>query len=138
AASPHPGATAQRGVERGAGGNRERGSRPAPRLHHPPRPDRQDLSDRPARRDQLLERIDHQPLAAVAAVVGGNEDLVADGPQFVLEDKQIPGACSQDGNDLIAGLVEGLCGWGGDGRAYSAPRYQPRTVTIVHSGPSYT
>ncbi len=57
---------------------------------------------------ELLQRIGHQALAPVGAVVRDDDDLVRDGPHLILEDDQVLGPGPDDGDDLVARLLVGL------------------------------
>ena len=94
AAAAHAGAVDHQRVEAHHGLDPVRPGRLGDGLHHPRRPDRQHEVDLPARLDQLLELVGHEALAAVAAVVGRDQELVADRADLLLEDHQllVPGA----------------------------------------------
>ncbi len=74
--------------------------------HHRHGPDGEDAgrsSGRP--RIELLELVGDEALLAVAAVVGRDEDLVADGADFVLEDHEVARARAEDRDDVVARLA---------------------------------
>jgi hypothetical protein len=101
-------------------------------LHHDHRPDGDALVDRLALAD-LLERVGDQPLAAVGAVVRGDDDLVAGGADLVLEDQQALRPRADDGDHLVARLVEGL-GLGPDHRVADAPAHAADRAALLDVG----
>ena len=80
--------------------------------------------------DQRLELVGHEALAAVAAVVGGDEQLVADGADLLLEDHQLLVPAAHDRDHVVAGLLHGLGGRVGDGRADAAADHHDRAVKL--------
>src|SRR5665811_2176161 len=74
-------------------------------LHHDAGPDRIDEVD-VAGFTELLERLGDQALAATAAVIGRDDELVTDLPQLVLPEQQALVACGHDADDLVAGFLE--------------------------------
>src|SRR5450756_1279259 len=55
---------------------------------------------------ELLERLGDQAVTAAAAVIGGDDQLVTDLPHLVLPDQQALVAGGDDGDDLVASLLE--------------------------------
>ena len=80
--------------------------------------------------DQLLERVDHEALAAVAAVVGGDRSSSLIAPDLLLEDDQLLVAAAEDRDHVVAGLVHGLGGRVGDRRPDAAADDHDRAVGL--------
>src|SRR5665647_1949622 len=55
---------------------------------------------------ELLERLGDQALAATAAVIGGDDELVTDLPHLVLPEQEALVAGGHDADDLVAGFLE--------------------------------
>lgn len=69
------------------------------------------------------ELVGDQPFAATAAVVGGDEELIADRLHLLLQDHQLAGAPAEDAEDAVAGGFEGHGRRVGDGRADAASHH---------------
>ncbi len=75
--------------------------------------------------EHLLQRVGDQRLAPVGAVVGADDQLVADGAHLVFPEKQVLVAGADDRDDRVAGLLQARGRWGRWGRC---PRRRPRTA----------
>ena len=79
--------------------------RPGAELHHDARADGVDQVDA-AGFAELFERLGDQAMAATAAVIGGDYEIVTDLPHLVLPEQQALVAGRDDGDDLVAGFLE--------------------------------
>src|ERR1035437_9062875 len=77
-------------------------------LHHHPWADGVDKVD-VSGLAQLLEWLGHQTVAAAASIIGSDYELVTDLTHPVLPEQQALVAGSNDGDDLVAGLLQGPC-----------------------------
>ena len=130
AAAAHAGAVDHHRVEADHRLDPVRPGRLGDRLHHPGRPDRQHEVDLPARLDQGLELVGHEPLEAVGAVVGRDQQLVADRADLLLEDHQLLVPRSDDRDHVVAGLLHGPGRRVGDRRADAAADHHHRAVEL--------
>ncbi len=89
-------------------------------LHHHQGADGDDLVVGLALADELLQGVGHQALFPVGAVVGHHDKLVADRPEFLLQDDQVLVPEAHNGVDLRALLVELFRHRVGDGAAHAA------------------
>ena len=89
-------------------------------------------------REQFLQRLGHQPLAADAAVVGGDDVLVADGGQPVGPEQQVARPRSLDGDHTVAapGSKRGRSDRSGRCRRRRRPSPPCRVVRFPKAGPA--
>ena len=108
AAAAHPRAVDHDRVERDHGRDAEGLGRRRAELHHDRRADRDHAVGRRRALAQLLERGRDEVLAAVGAVVGADDHLVARLAHAVLEDEQVLRARGEDARHVVAGGLHRL------------------------------
>ena len=105
AAAAHAGAVYHDGVEAGRSFNAERFGGRCHVFHHDNRADGQYQVNLFACLQHFTQRVGYKALAACTAVIGGQNQLVADSRHFILPDYQILVARTDDGDNLVAQLV---------------------------------
>src|SRR5450759_1517538 len=105
AAATHAGAVHHDRVEADDGLDAILCGGPGAELHHDGWADRVGQVDA-AGFAELLERLGDQTLAAAAAVISGDYQLITDLPHLVLPEQQALVAGAEDGDDPVAGLFE--------------------------------
>ena len=95
------------GVERCLGRDIVFGGREGNELHHDSRADRDTLIDLFAV-DDLLDTYGDDTLLSGRTIVGHDDHFVRPLSQFIAEDEQVFVAGGKDGNDFIAGFLEGF------------------------------
>jgi hypothetical protein len=107
AAAAHPGAIDHDWIQADHGANllfaRHVGDGP----HHRDRAHCQHLIDARSVVDQLAQFVGHQPFVAVTAIVGGDEDGVADLAHLVFEKDEVFVSSTEDRDHAIASLLHG-------------------------------
>jgi hypothetical protein len=105
ARSAHAGAVYHDGIEAHHGGDAERPGGVAAGLHHGQRPDGHHFANVLFGGQHIGQRLRDEAFAAVAAVVGGDQQLVAVGAEFVFPEHQVAIAEAHDGDGAIAACL---------------------------------
>ena len=105
ARAAHAGAIHHDGVERDHGANAERPGHVGARAHHRQGADGHHQIGTVAPH-QIVQGLGHEPFAALGAVVGADDELVAEGPQLVLPEHLGPRAEADDAGGTVAGFLE--------------------------------
>ncbi len=107
ARSAHTGAIHHDRIQAHHGGHAERPRGFRAGLHHRNRPDGHHFARILDAIEDVGQRVGDEALAAIAAIVGGDDQLVAHGAEFVFPEHQVAAAEAHDRNGAVAHLLVG-------------------------------